>query len=172
MSTRGRRPSGSNTREAILAAAKHQFAELGYPQLETVSWMGLWVTPGVPAAVQARLRDAALAVIAQRAQHDRALVCRLSRDDPAHDRHLSLLIIGRAVLRAAKQHIAGPSALNSGKEASVRIQEGDGHTCLGAGGHQSRRRAGSSEAYHTVEHVQGRTSSFGAVHLDSSGRAR
>lgn len=41
------------------------FAELGYPQLETVSWMGLWVTPGVPAAVQARLRDAALAVIAQ-----------------------------------------------------------------------------------------------------------
>ena len=31
-STRGRRPSGSNTRAAILAAAKHQFAELGYPR--------------------------------------------------------------------------------------------------------------------------------------------
>ncbi len=30
--TRGRRPSGSNTREAILAAASHQFAELGYPR--------------------------------------------------------------------------------------------------------------------------------------------
>lgn len=28
---RGRRPSGSNTRAAILAAAQHQFAELGYP---------------------------------------------------------------------------------------------------------------------------------------------
>jgi AcrR family transcriptional regulator len=32
VSTRGRRPSGSGTREAILAAAKHQFAELGYPR--------------------------------------------------------------------------------------------------------------------------------------------
>jgi AcrR family transcriptional regulator len=30
--TRGRRPSGSNTREAIVAAAAHQFAELGYPR--------------------------------------------------------------------------------------------------------------------------------------------
>lgn len=29
---RGRRPAGSNTREAIVAAAKHQFAELGYPR--------------------------------------------------------------------------------------------------------------------------------------------
>ncbi|MGG5257935.1 TetR family transcriptional regulator [Phycicoccus avicenniae] len=29
---RGRRPAGSNTREAIAAAAKHQFAELGYPR--------------------------------------------------------------------------------------------------------------------------------------------
>lgn len=41
------------------------FTELGYPQLEAVSWMGLWVTPEVPAAVQARrLREAALADIA------------------------------------------------------------------------------------------------------------
>jgi AcrR family transcriptional regulator len=30
--TRGRRPSGSGTREAILAAATRQFAELGYPR--------------------------------------------------------------------------------------------------------------------------------------------
>lgn len=29
---RGRRPAGSNTREAIAAAAKRQFAELGYPR--------------------------------------------------------------------------------------------------------------------------------------------
>lgn len=29
---RGRRPSGSGTREAILAAAKERFAELGYPR--------------------------------------------------------------------------------------------------------------------------------------------
>jgi AcrR family transcriptional regulator len=30
--TRGRRPAGSGTREAILAAASHAFAELGYPR--------------------------------------------------------------------------------------------------------------------------------------------
>ncbi|MBD3784055.1 MAG: TetR/AcrR family transcriptional regulator [Micrococcales bacterium] len=30
--TRGRRPAGSNTREAIVAAAKHQFGEHGYPR--------------------------------------------------------------------------------------------------------------------------------------------
>ncbi len=29
---RGRRPAGSHTREAIAAAAKHQFADLGYPR--------------------------------------------------------------------------------------------------------------------------------------------
>jgi tripartite-type tricarboxylate transporter receptor subunit TctC len=41
------------------------FTELGYPQLEAIAWMGLWVTPDVPAAVQARLREAALKVMAQ-----------------------------------------------------------------------------------------------------------
>ena len=39
------------------------FRELGYPQLEAVSWMGLWVTPDVPDAVQTRLRDATLKVL-------------------------------------------------------------------------------------------------------------
>jgi tripartite-type tricarboxylate transporter receptor subunit TctC len=41
------------------------FAELGYPQLETVSWMGLWIKPEVPAAIQARVREAALKALAQ-----------------------------------------------------------------------------------------------------------
>jgi len=41
------------------------FAELGYPQLETVSWMGLWIKPDVPAAVQASVREAALKALAQ-----------------------------------------------------------------------------------------------------------
>ena len=40
------------------------FTELGYPQLETVAWMGLWATPDMPAAAQARLRAAALKVMA------------------------------------------------------------------------------------------------------------
>ncbi|MEJ8857311.1 tripartite tricarboxylate transporter substrate binding protein [Variovorax robiniae] len=41
------------------------FAELGYPQLETVAWMGLWVKPDVPAPVQARIREAVMKVMAQ-----------------------------------------------------------------------------------------------------------
>ncbi|WP_395701535.1 tripartite tricarboxylate transporter substrate binding protein [Aquabacterium sp.] len=36
------------------------FTELGYPAMTVVSWFGLWLTPDVPAPVQARLRDAAL----------------------------------------------------------------------------------------------------------------
>ena len=40
------------------------FTELGYPQLEALAWMGLWTTPDVPAAVQARLREATLKALA------------------------------------------------------------------------------------------------------------
>ena len=40
------------------------FTELGYPQLEAIAWMGLWVKPDVPAPVQAKLREAALKVMA------------------------------------------------------------------------------------------------------------
>lgn len=49
------------------------FAELGYPQLETVSWMGLWAKPDVPAAVQASVREAALKAISQPAVRTRLL---------------------------------------------------------------------------------------------------
>jgi tripartite-type tricarboxylate transporter receptor subunit TctC len=40
------------------------FTELGYPQLEATGWMGLWVKPDVPAAQQAKVREAALKVLA------------------------------------------------------------------------------------------------------------
>ncbi|WP_042876423.1 Bug family tripartite tricarboxylate transporter substrate binding protein [Cupriavidus necator] len=36
------------------------FAELGYPDLNEVGWMGLWSTPGVPPAVIAKMREATL----------------------------------------------------------------------------------------------------------------
>lgn len=36
------------------------FAELGYPDLKEVSWMGLWSAPGVPPAVVAKMREATL----------------------------------------------------------------------------------------------------------------
>jgi tripartite-type tricarboxylate transporter receptor subunit TctC len=47
------------------------FRELGYPQLEGVLWLGLWVKPDVPGAVQSRLRDAVLKVLAQPAARER-----------------------------------------------------------------------------------------------------
>jgi len=39
------------------------FAELGHQDLTEVVWMGLWTTPDVPAANQAKLRDAVLKVM-------------------------------------------------------------------------------------------------------------
>ncbi|MGO4332748.1 Bug family tripartite tricarboxylate transporter substrate binding protein [Cupriavidus sp. 2TAF22] len=36
------------------------FAELGYPDLNEVGWMGLWSAPGVPPAVVAKMREATL----------------------------------------------------------------------------------------------------------------
>jgi tripartite-type tricarboxylate transporter receptor subunit TctC len=41
------------------------FAEQGYPMLEEVAWMGLWIKPGVPDDVQAKIRQATLKVMAQ-----------------------------------------------------------------------------------------------------------
>ncbi len=49
------------------------FAELGYPQLEALAWMGLWCSPDVPASVQARLRTATLAALGAPALRDRLL---------------------------------------------------------------------------------------------------
>jgi tripartite-type tricarboxylate transporter receptor subunit TctC len=40
------------------------FREAGYPQLEAIAWMGLWSAPDVPAAVQQRVRAAALKALA------------------------------------------------------------------------------------------------------------
>ena len=41
------------------------FAELGYGELTETAWMGLWVTPDVPAAIQTKLREAVMKVMAQ-----------------------------------------------------------------------------------------------------------
>lgn len=49
------------------------FEELGYPQLDAIAWLGLWSTPDVPAAVQARLREATLKLLADPAMGTRML---------------------------------------------------------------------------------------------------
>ena len=47
------------------------FTELGYPQLEAIAWMGLWVKPDLPVALQAQIRAAALKALAQPAARER-----------------------------------------------------------------------------------------------------
>jgi tripartite-type tricarboxylate transporter receptor subunit TctC len=47
------------------------FNELGFPQLEAVAWMGLWVKPDLPTPLQAQIREAALKALAQPVVHDR-----------------------------------------------------------------------------------------------------
>jgi tripartite-type tricarboxylate transporter receptor subunit TctC len=49
------------------------FREAGYPQMEAIGWMGLWSTPDAPAAVQARVREAMLKVLADPALRARML---------------------------------------------------------------------------------------------------
>ncbi|MDM0113507.1 tripartite tricarboxylate transporter substrate binding protein [Variovorax sp. J22R133] len=58
------------------------FTELGYPQMEALAWVGLWVTPDVPAASQTRLREAALKVMAQPAIRERLMEFGLAPGQP------------------------------------------------------------------------------------------
>lgn len=58
------------------------FAELGYPQLEALVWLGLFMTPDVPAAAQTRMRDATLKVMAQPATRERLREFGLDAGEP------------------------------------------------------------------------------------------
>jgi len=49
------------------------FHELGYPQMDAIGWMGLWTPPDVPAATQAKIRDAVMKVLADPALRTRLL---------------------------------------------------------------------------------------------------
>ncbi len=47
------------------------FSELGFAQLEAIGWMGLWVKPDMPAALQAQIREATLQALAPPAVRER-----------------------------------------------------------------------------------------------------
>jgi tripartite-type tricarboxylate transporter receptor subunit TctC len=47
------------------------FAEQGYPMIDDVAWMGLWLKPAVPADVQDKIRQATLKVMSQPAVRSR-----------------------------------------------------------------------------------------------------
>ena len=65
------------------------FAELGYPQLEGVLWMGLWVKPDVPAALQTQIREAALKAIAQPVLRERLMEVGFEAGQPRTPEQLS-----------------------------------------------------------------------------------
>jgi tripartite-type tricarboxylate transporter receptor subunit TctC len=43
------------------------FHESGFPQMDALAWIGLWATPDVPAPVQARVREATLKLLSDKA---------------------------------------------------------------------------------------------------------
>lgn len=47
------------------------FTELGFPALNEVGWMGIWSTPDVPPAIQAKVRDLTLLYLNQPKQRQR-----------------------------------------------------------------------------------------------------
>jgi tripartite-type tricarboxylate transporter receptor subunit TctC len=59
------------------------FAEQGFPDMTQVAWIGLWVASDVPAAVQVRLRDAALKALQLPAVRDRLTALGLEPGLPA-----------------------------------------------------------------------------------------
>lgn len=61
----------STPRRSPLLPDVPTFTELGFPQLEAVAWMGLWVKPDLPVALQAQIRDAALKALAQPGARER-----------------------------------------------------------------------------------------------------
>ncbi|NRF67218.1 tripartite tricarboxylate transporter substrate binding protein [Aquincola sp. S2] len=61
----------STPKRSALLPEVPTFAELGYPQLEAIAWMGLWCKPEVPAALQQRVRDAALKALGQAGVRER-----------------------------------------------------------------------------------------------------
>lgn len=63
----------STSRRMAVLPEVPTFTELGLPCLQAVGWMGLWCTPHLPAAAQARLRAATLKVLAQPGLHERLL---------------------------------------------------------------------------------------------------
>lgn len=57
--------------------------ELGYPDMTQMSWMGLWTTPDVPAAVQQRMRTEVLKVLHQPAIKEKLAATGLEVPDEA-----------------------------------------------------------------------------------------
>jgi tripartite-type tricarboxylate transporter receptor subunit TctC len=65
------------------------FTELGYPQMEALGWLGVWLTPDVPAATQGRLREATLKVMGTQTARDKLRDFGLDAGQPRTPEELS-----------------------------------------------------------------------------------
>ena len=77
------------------------FAEAGYPALNEVGWMGLWSTPDVPAKVQSKVRELALAYMAKPEVQKRLTELGMESGQPLTSEQLS-----KGLNSAAEQHAA------------------------------------------------------------------
>ncbi|MFS8977783.1 tripartite tricarboxylate transporter substrate binding protein [Cupriavidus necator] len=65
------------------------FAELGYPAMTEPSWMGVWVPPDVPAAVQEKIRGAVLAAVQKPGYRERLSAMGMEVGQPLSSEALS-----------------------------------------------------------------------------------
>ena len=78
------------------------FAELGYPQIDDIGWMGLWTTPDVPADIQAKFREATLKAL-QQPKVAGALQGAGHGRRPAADARAAVAVAARGVRQARRQ---------------------------------------------------------------------
>ena len=103
-----------------------------------------------------------LAMVAQCAHQHGALVGDLAQKHGAHDllRH-----IGRTILRAPQQHVAGHRPFHARLEAAVALQQHQRDAGACAGRHQRRRDVDGTEHHDRGEHVERHAGPLRPVHL-------
>ncbi|EYS84865.1 ABC transporter substrate-binding protein [Cupriavidus sp. SK-4] len=65
------------------------FAEVGYPAMTEPGWMGVWLPPDVPAAVQEKIRNATLAIVQQPGYRERVEAMGMDAGQPLSSEALS-----------------------------------------------------------------------------------
>ncbi|MNY49166.1 Tripartite tricarboxylate transporter family receptor [compost metagenome] len=65
------------------------FAEVGFPAMTEPGWMGVWLPPDVPAAVQEKIRNATLAIVQQPGYRERVEAMGMDAGQPLSSEALS-----------------------------------------------------------------------------------
>lgn len=122
---RGRRPAGSGTREAIHAAAKRQFAELGYPG---TTLRGIAREAGVDTRLVTHYfgsKQDLFVEVVELPMDLEALLAGLGEHDPAQLAHqLAQFVVATLELPSVRQTMVGLlRAAASEEEAALRVRD-------------------------------------------------